>query len=569
MDVHFAALSLLAILQSSTAPNPAEISGRVIDSASNQPLAGARVILYRLGSETYFNKNTIEKADPTTQPQDPASPVLSMFTGDDGRFSFKVEPARFSLHARNAGYLDWGDDAKTSKFLALKPGQKMTGVVIVMEQPVSITGRVIDPETEQSVPGLLVLPMAWLTMGASRALVFAGEGATTDKNGAYALKGLGPGEYILEVAPAHGERFLPGGTDDEFRSGAQPAYLRSYYPGVERREQAESVTLLPGVALDRIDFKLSKRRAAAIRGCLHAEGSPDQLGDVALGLTLIEIQGGTSMYNSVADKTVRADACFKLEGLAAGKYYLNAETKAAKPTETQRAFLTLDLDDQRLDHVDLNLMKGIPVNGKVRLAETVTGTELKELHLKIQLYPRGRSVFGDELGEESLTKVSEATGAFAWPNVFPGAFDVLVVGLPDTLAVGEVFYNSSRAGRKTFVMNPGAPDQRLEVVLHPATGSINVTVAGGEKATDSQLVLRPEPYNELDPNQEAQTITADSDGRGAFAHLLAGKYRLFAFPPGVAWRTNSAYVQKTVSGMDVDVGNDATQTVEVKPSEIR
>lgn len=240
-----------------------------------------------------------------------------------------------------------------------------------------------------------------------------------------------------------------------------------------------------------------------------------------------------------------------------------------KSAETQRAFATFDLDDRKVDNIDLHLAKGIQINGKVRMDETVTGAVLKETQLKIQLYPRGRTVFPDELGEESLFPVSELTGGFAVTNVFPASHRVGIYGLPKGLAVGEVRYNSSKTGRNFFVMNLGAPDQRLEIVLRPATASISVSVEGGAKFADSQLVLRPEPYDELDLPQETQIVKADSEGRGSFTNLLAGKYRVFAFPPDAAWRTDSAFVQHLISGKDVDVSNDATQNVEVKLTQMQ
>ena len=568
MKLLFAVIALWAALQTSSAQDLAELSGRVIDSSTRQPLAGVRVVLFRWEGGTLMY-NTVDKAEPMAQPQDPKSPIFSMLTGDDGRFNFKTTPSYFSLYARFGGYVAWGDNPSTSKFLTLKSGQKVNDIVIAMNMPGSISGRVIDPDTEKPIPGLQVWPLAWSTANGSRALVFSGEPASTDKNGAYEIKGLIPGEYILEIAPTHGERFLPGGTQDEFRSNAQLAYLRSFYPGVEQREQAESVTLLPGATLQRTDFKLAKRKAAAIRGCLHSDGDPNQLGDLALSLTLIEQQGSTMAYKSIADKTVRAGACYKIEGLSAGQYYLDASTKVTTPAESQRAFAVLDLDDRKVDNIDLNLARGIQITGKVRLDETVTGAALKDMRLKIHLQPRGRTVFGDELGEESAFEVSAATGNFVVQNGFPGAYRVGFVGLPKGLAVGEVRYNGARTGRNVFAMNLGAPSQQLEIVLRSTTASISITVEGGAKFADSQLVLRPEPYDELDPQQETQTVKADSDGRGTFTDLIAGKFRVFAFPPDAAWRTDPSFVQNMIVGKDVEVSNEATQSVEVKLTQLR
>ena len=511
--------------------------------------------------------DTVDKAEPVAQPQDPKSPIFSMLTGEDGRFSFKVTPSAFSLYAQCKGYVGWGSDMATSKFLAVKLGQKVNDILIAMDMPGSISGRVIDPETERPVSGLSITPMAWHISDGSRALVFAGEPATSDKNGAYEIKGLHPGEYVLQIAPSYGEKFEPGGNADEFRANARPAYVRSYYPGVERREQAQTLTLLSGAPLEGIDFKLARHKAAAIRGCVRSDMEPDQLGDVRLGLMSVEVQGTTTSYGTAAaDKSVRAGDCFRLEGLSPGTYCLIAVAAKTNPGEARQAFAFLDLDDQRMDNVDLNLVKGFPIHGRIRLDETLSADAAKDVRLKVSLSPQGRSSIE---GEGEAVEVSSADGSFTLPDVFPGSYRIYVQGLPIGIAIGELRYNGAKAGRSVMTTNPGAPDQRLEVVLRPATGSLNVTVEGGAKSADAQLVLLPEAHDGLDLMWDPRLVKADSEGRGSFANLLAGKYRVFAVAPKATWRTDPAFVQQMIPAQDVEVSNGSTQSVEVKLTQLQ
>ena len=572
MKSYIALLAFLAILQPSSAQELAEISGKVIDSSTKQPLAGARVVLFRWAEGTTFMYDTVSKAEPVAQPQDPKSGIFVMVTGDDGRFSFKTTaPSHFSLYARCKGYVGWGEDPATSKFLSIQPGQKARDITVAMDMPGSISGRVIDPDTDRPIPGLNVMPMAWVASDGSRVLTFAGQsgeggGAWTNDHGAYEIKNLKPGEYVLEVSPSHGEKIMPAGTRDEFQKSTQLVYLRSYYPGVERREQAATVTLLPGVALDRIDFKLSKRRAAALRGCIHSEIAPDQLGEVALGLTLTEVQGTSTSFNGLANKTVRADDCFRIDGLSPGKHVLSAESKSANPAEISRAFAFFDLDDRKIDDIDLTLMKGIPIHGKVRLHETVTEPVAKDTTLSVFLSTQGRAGYADE---NSTAEDSASDGSFELPNVFQGSYKVRVHQSPKGLGVGEVIYNGAKEKQGVITLNPGAPDQRLEVVLYPATASISLTVEGGSKAADAQLVLLPEDPDPQDPQVDARAAKADSEGRASFAGLIAGKYRVFAFAPNAAWRTDPSFAQQLIAGKDVEVSKDSAQNIEVKLSRLQ
>ncbi len=567
MKSYIAVLVFLAALPAGSAQELAEISGKVIDSSTKQPLAGARVVLFRWDEGTTFMYDTVTKAEPVSQPQDPKSGMFVMLTGDDGRFSFSTTaPSNFNVYARCKGYVGWGEDIATSKFLSVQPGQKRGDITIAMDLPGSITGRVIDPETEKPLAGLSVTPMAWRVMNGSRALTFAAEGTTTDKNGAYEIKNLRPGEYVLQATSAYSEKFVAAGTQVEFQNSDQLAYLRSYYPGVERREQAASVTLLPGVALDRIDFKLSKRRAAALRGCIRSDVNTDQLGDVALGLMITEVQGTTTSFSALANKTVRADACFRIDGLSPGKHVLSAESKGANPAEVRRAFAFFDLDDRKIDDIELNLMKGIAIHGRVSLHETVTEPAAKDKPLGVFLDAQGRAGYADE---NSTAEVSASDGSFVLPSVFQGSYKVRVHQLPKGLGVGEVIYNGARAKRGVITLNPGAPDQKLEVVLYPATASISLTVEGGSKAADAQLVLLPEDPDPQDPQLDARATKADSEGRGSFAGLLAGKYRVFAFVPDAAWRTDPSFAQQLIAGKDVEVSKDSAQNIEVKLSRLQ
>lgn len=567
MKSYIAVLAFLAVLQPGSAQELAEISGQVIDSSTKQPLAGARVVLFRWEEGTALMYDTVTKAEPVAQPQDPKSGIFVMLTGDDGRFDFKTTaPSRFNVYARCKGYVGWGEDLDTSKFFSVQPGQKVSDIIIAMVLPGSISGRVIDPETEKPVAGLSVTPMAWRVMDGSRALTFAAGGSATDKNGAYEIKNLRPGEYVLQASPAHGEKFVAAGTKEEFQDSDQLAYLRSYYPGVERREQAATVTLLPGVALDRIDFKLSKRRAAALRGCVHSDIAPDQLGDVELGLMLTEVQGTTTSFSSLADKTVRADACFRIDGLSPGKHVLSAGSKSANPAEIRRAFAFFDLEDRKIDDIDLSLMKGVAIRGKVRLHETATEPVAKDKPLSVFLSAQRRAGYSDE---NSAAEVSASDGGFVLPSVFLGSYKVQVHHLPKGLGVGEVLYNGAKAKQGVITLNPGAPDQRLEVVLYPATASISLTVEGGSKAADAQLVLLPEDPDPQDPQLDARAGKADSEGHGQFAGLIAGKYRAFAFAPNAAWRTDPSFAQQLIAGKDVEVSKDSAQNIEVKLSRLQ
>ena len=269
------------------------------------------------------------------------------------------------------------------------------------------------------------------------------------------------------------------------------------------------------------------------------------------------------MYSMIGvGKKVPLGGCFRIEGLAPGKYWLSAVAGLVTPTKIRQGVALLDLDDQKIEDLELNVTKGFEIKGHVRPDETAGGVALKDLKLKVVLFVNGRPSFGGLKGAE----VSTADGGFTLQGVLPDLYRVYVQGLPKTLALGALAYNGATSPRADVSLNSGALDQRLELVLYPATASIAVSVEGGQKAAGAQLVLLSEAHDPEDPQGDARTIPADAEGRGTFANLLAGKYRVWAFPANAAWRTDSSFVRQTVAGTDVDLSQDGKQNVEVKLS---
>jgi len=554
-----------AFLPFVSAADLAAVSGRIVDAGTRQPVAGARVILARSTAGLHGGSDELENAKPTEQPQDPAGDVLVVLTGDDGWFDFRVTaPASFSLHVRRDGYAPYGDDIEAHLWLRLKAGERRSGIEITIERPCRVTGRVLDRATGQPVAGLIVVPCRWLTLGGSKFLSEKG-GATSGNDGKYELKDLRPGDYVLKVQPPPRASFQPAGAAEEFQLQRPLAYLPGYYPGVERREEAQKISLAAGLSAE-VDVPIVKRRGSAIRGCLHSDLAREQMGDVGLDLGSVETSGATQSFRAIASKQVSAGDCFRLDGLASGKYTLVASNRPADPDNYRIGITQLELDDQRLDGVVVEMLKPVAMHGKVTVLEGLASVAEKLNGMRVALVAEGRCAYGPEAAPPAEVS-SQRT--FELPAVITGSFRVFVAGLPHGVALGEVVYNGVRTGSDSFTLNPSAPGQQLEVVLAPATSAINAEVEGGAKASGWEIVLVSEKVDLADPWVQPPYKNADAEGRATFSGMAAGKYYLSAFPPGAAWRSDPMLSRQLKTGQEIDLAGDSTVTVEVKPGTVR
>ena len=541
----------------------ATVQGRVIDSVAKQPIAGARVVSLRRAAGVGYSTKTFE-AEARESPQPPDTITFVNITGDDGKFSFQTTaPATFRIFTRRKGYVDAGMSFETVKSIEVKPGESVRDIEIVMEAEGFISGRVIDADTGKSVPELTITPMKWRTYSGTRALMFQADGASTDDEGKYELKGLPPGEYVLEIAPKIRERFHRDEAGGDFKRSVASSYVRSYYPGVERPEEAATLTLLPGRRLDGTDFKIAKRRAASIRGRVFADVDAETIGEVNVMLNMTQIQGTTRSFRSIARDKLRVGDSFIVDSLAPGTYYLFATARASDPKERRSGFTFFTVEDRNIDGVDVYLWRGATVRGRVVIEEPLLPLLEKDQSVRVSLSPQGRA--GSASPAERPVDVSMPDGAFTLEGVPEGSFRPYVSGIPRTLAVGRVLYNGARVPRGVFTLNRGALEHTVDVVLARAAASVTVSVSdGGRPAADAHVVLLPEVFDDADPQLDAKAAISGRDGRATFANLLPGKYRLLAFPPGTPWRMGNILARNLPGGKELAVAEGGAETAEIR-----
>ncbi|HEY3444676.1 MAG TPA: carboxypeptidase-like regulatory domain-containing protein [Paludibaculum sp.] len=542
-----AVLTTVALMATVWAQDVGEVKVTVVDGGSGQGVAGAKVVLLRLTANYGYSNAKIFGAKPGAGGEDPAAEVLAALTGDEGTVAMRVaRGAAVRVFVEREGYVQYG-----MSFGTTKTAEVGESVRIALQKEGMLAGRVVDADSKKPMAGLRVAPLLWQAMGESRALLTGGETVTTDREGGFSLKGLRPGEYVLEVRPARPEKFLDGGTAEEFRALAVRAYGRTYYPGVERVEEAPPLTLLAGGEMTGLEIRMRPRRVASIRGRLTAV---EEITDGRVTLFTIQKQGGTVSYSRWMSGKVEAGASFRLDGVEPGRHWLEGSAKAGD--RELGAFAFFDVEDRNVDGLELALSAGTAVELTVRPDESLKSTWSTGQKLRAGLQPIGRlSTEWDKIPGESLD------GRFVMQGVQGGTYRARASGYPKGMDVGEVRYNGNTVPGRVFTLEPSAVVQKVELVVHPATASIGVST----KAAKATVVAVRVPWDGDDWQFEAKMVECDAEGRGTISGLLAGTYRVLAFPAGMAWRSvGGVLMLDAAPKVEVGVGASVSLALDMK-----
>ena len=340
-------------------PPPATglIVGRVVDGASNQPVAGVIVSL----------SGGISSGGGRHNPQ--------AITNGNGYFVFRtLTRGSYSINATRAGYVEGAYGRRspngTAAPLSLAEGQRLADVVIPIWRQAAISGTVTD-EAGEPLVGVLVRAFQRRLVG-GRYRIVQGPNATTDDRGLYRLHSLVPGDYL--VAFVWRETSLPAATADQLIQTAQtnspqaqplmrelftlglalsasgprvgtsirqlafsapvppiPAddsgvfiYPTQFYPGVPSAARAATITVASGQQRDGIDFTLQPVKTVQVSGTLFGPDGP-------MAHSAVRLVSEDSIADLDTSATITGEGGeFTLLGVPPGAYTLNV-LRAPRP----------------------------------------------------------------------------------------------------------------------------------------------------------------------------------------------------------------------------------------------
>src|SRR2546425_844649 len=186
------------------------VSGRVLDAASHNPIAGARVMLFP--AEQMFPPGAMG-------PREAVTDVNGQFVFD------AVAPGRYRIDAQKVGFAPLADPSNSS-VVEVTAGQALTGLELSLGKGGAITGRIVDAGGE---------PLPWIMVSAlrqaadapvARGMAITAQMAQTNDIGEFRLASLPEGNYVVIAAPQPAPPFA----QSTVPSGGLVA-APTYYPG--------------------------------------------------------------------------------------------------------------------------------------------------------------------------------------------------------------------------------------------------------------------------------------------------------------------------------------------------
>lgn len=327
------------------------ISGVVLDAATKTPLEGAIVQLSSGPGAAGIQQRQLTDAK--------------------GRFAFPNLPSgsTYAIAAGLFGYLDGGygrgSGVGASAPIAVREGEWVQDVRVLLSRPSSISGAVID-ERGEPVVGAFVRALVRARIG-GRDRLLAGPLTTTDDRGVYRLAGLIPGHYLIEVpsvqatAPATeqpgdgrgGGSAIPSATEPALEvdgrsrlllrefpaapadAGRAMVYPPTFFPGSRTVSGASGIDLEVGEERTGVDVSMQAVPAWRVSGVV--QGPPAAISNLTLRL-LGEGLESLGYGSETATSLVGSDGRFTFLNVPEGSYVLDAPRTFTELTSSAAGF---------------------------------------------------------------------------------------------------------------------------------------------------------------------------------------------------------------------------------------
>jgi hypothetical protein len=535
------ALFAAGIAAAQDTPQPASISGQLINVATGQPIPGADVS-YWVGSKEVDTK-----------------------TDDSGRYKFTgLTPGSGHIMAEAPMPSMPGFGAFARRYLTLSPGQDLTGIDVRIRPYGEISGKVLD-ENKEPIPGMSVYLLAREYSSGSLRYIYA-SGAVADDEGAYSMKRVEPGRgYLLVAQNPFAKLDAISNSPDDPRMRKRVAEA-SFYPGVPDIEAASVITLRPGEMREAMNITVVKGSSFCIEGKALLGDHPGALSfDIAPPSPTSGQSGNGGMYMSRPGGTTGRDGVFRICNLTPGPWQItmsqyDSQAHQFKSYGSQMVIIK----DADLSGVGVSASPLIPVAGEV-VWDGAPPNDPVNATLTIRLSPIARA--GDVTAKSSLP------GAFSFDGLTMTDYAATITGLRGNFYLKDVTYADRSVRFEPLRPGSASGDAVLRVVVARDGGIIQakVTDKDGNAISDSFVTVIPAAAAS-EAMIAASYVSGQTDQTGTWktGALAPGKYYVVASDSGPDKTPETiAKLVAARSRVDpVEVGPNATVTATVVQKEM-
>ena len=548
------------------------IQGVVLRAGTGEPIAGARVLVFK------------PPRPPTLPPATSSGPEppLEATTNSQGRFAINdLEAGAHTLMIYATGYVRYTN--------SLNPAQTANDLRIVLTPTGNVTGHIRDTKGKPlaGVPIQLLKPV-YNFLG-QRTFQVAGSARTNDR-GEYRLYWISPGHYYVLAGSATTARGGPGLSAGSPNEVPGQSVLPTYYPNAADPAQASTIEVQSGGELTGIDFELERQQPRRIRGRVVDQAGQSPPSATIWLFTRTSI-GGTSGRGG-AQNLAAAGGAFELRDVPPGNHEVVVEVTVpgvpapppvapiipggtagviVRDASGRQQLVTasgqarVSVGNSDVDGVVVTVGSGVEVPGHLRLDGQAGGTAQTLDRWNVQLTPSSGGAIGTTNVQPPQTSRTNTDGSFTIQNVLPGEYRIGVAPLP-----AGFYIKDARIGGHDLLSEPlnisASFSGSLEVVVSAGASQLDGTVTGEDlqPVAGIQAVLIPDQHR--DRVDLYKIALSDQNGRFHMQGIAPGNYKVFAWR-GIdqfAWFDPDLMKRYEQKGQPVIVREASRETVQVK-----
>ncbi len=512
-----------AFAQAPDASSKCKLEGQVVNAVTGEPLRKALLRVERYGPAEAS----------VAVSNSPSVPQWATQTGPDGHFLLSdLDPGTYTLSARRAGFLNYGNEAVSMAFgaapLKLASGEHRKDIVVKMTPQGFIHGRVLDDDGDPVTSAHVRVFRLRTVSGEKQAETVA----ETDVQGdaSFVFGNLTPGRYFVSAQDMEMELAAAG------RKGPVEVYAPTFFPNVPDAESAAPITLAAGADVRGIDIRLRKARVFHVSGRVVNATT----GRSGTNLPLMLVSKGP-FPSTDATQALGDDGHFRFDSVAPGSYVLQCcgQSVSMVTFKNNGVIYSKSFSVTMPEVTDISATETVPLIG--RLAVAVSG-DIDNLVLTvgpgaeiagtIQLDPAGPFPGGVAIriqpvdgnpGDGLMIQV-EGDGAFHMTGLLPAVYRTIFGALPENTYVKSVRFAGREIANGQIDLSAGVGGH-MDVTLSPNAAAIAGIVrnAAGDPAPGAKVQIWMADGNFMN------TVEADENGAFRMTGLAPGEYRALAW----------------------------------------
>jgi hypothetical protein len=551
------------------------IAVRVVDDATNRPIKGATVTGVVMSDATYV-KNTVTDRDGRAL-------LLGLATG------------RVRISSGHEGYLSMTYGAERpgedGTYLTIIEGQQVPPITIRLKRGGVVAGTITN-EAGEPLVGVPVQSFRKTISGNRTRFSVMPEMDFTDDRGAYRIRNLIPGEYLIGVIPrtfakaeigadvdsaapfldpANSERLLLTNLGDDriITIVTEPLPLSvgpTFYPGAPTA-RAIGIKIGPAELKDGVDFQLTPSPVVHVSGRLAGLDEAQLTAKVALvpvddADRIVDTLRQTMVYDASA-------AAFAFGSVVPGRYVLEVRANEKVVGLTPMwARVPLVVGTSPLTDLIISLNRGMSVTGQVRFTTSRVESVTRSLAgVQVTLTDQAQV----PLGAGNAHAMLQPDGRFEFHDLPPGNYTLRVDGLPYGWLAASAVLDGRDALDFGLRIEPGNNIEDLVVRIADKLPEVSGVLrdASDRPTTAGWVILFPADKTYW-PTAARRTlgVRPGVDGRFVFRLVPPGDYFVAAADAEQGQWQDPSFLETLVPrAMRVDVKADSVAAV--KPLVLR